>query len=237
MKLNPFFSKISKKLDTSRRSLKDSPPIGGVDFGDFARLKPIGDDWGLQRGGPIDRYYIENFLAENAKDVKGHALEIMNAAYLQRFGGQQVTRQDILDIDSNNPLATIIADLSKADHLPSDTYDCIILTQTLHLIYDLQSALKHLHRILKKEGVLLLTVPGISHYPYKTPRCWAFTEKSVRLLLEEQFISSKINITKHGNVLVTAAFLYGLGRGELSKAEYDYKDPNYQLIITARAVK
>jgi len=214
-----------------------TPPVGEINFGDFARLKPISDDWGFKRGGPVDRYYIEKFLKNNAADIKGHGLEILNDDYLERFGGQQITRRDILDIDKNNAKATLIADLAHADHLPSDTYDCFILTQTLQLIYDLKSAMKHIYRILKPGGVLLLTVPGISHYPYKTNRCWSFTENSIRMLLEEQFDKKNIKVEKYGNVLVAASFLYGVGAKELKVEEYEHNDPNYQLIITAKAIK
>jgi len=41
----------------------------------------------------------------------------------------------------------------------------------------------------------------------------------------------------HGNVLATTAFLHGLATSELTAAELDAVDPDYQLLITARAVK
>ena len=98
--------------------------------------------------------------------------------------------------------------------------------------------MKHIFRILKPGGVLLVTVPGISHFPHKiSPRYWSFTDYSLKKLLEEDFPKDSIKVGTHGNVWVAAAFLYGLGSGELKKEVYDYNDPNYQLIITARAVK
>ena len=221
-----------------RGKISEMPAVGEINFGDFARLTPISTDWGLKRGGSIDRYYIENFLEKYAGDIKGRALEILNDNYLKRFGGALVKHRDILDVDASNPQATVIADLAKAYHLPADTYDCFVLTQTLQLIYDLRSAIKHIYRILKPGGVLLVTVPGISHFPRKTaPRHWSFTEYSLKTLLEEQFPKEKIKIETHGNVLVAASFLYGIGAGELKKEMYDHNDPNYQLIITAKAVK
>jgi len=235
---NSILRIVKRFTNNTKRALDYDPPVGKIDFGDFDRLKPISTDWGFKRGGSVDRYYIENFLKKNANDIKGYALEVMNDNYLKRFGGEQVKRRDILDIDAHNPKATVIADLAKADHLPSDTYDCIVLTQTLQLIYDLKSAMKHIHRILKPGGVLLVTVPGISHFPYKTaPRHWSFTAYSLKTLLEEQFSKEKTKIEIHGNVLVTASFLYGIGASEISQETYEYTDPNYQLIITARAVK
>ena len=116
--------------------------------------------FGYDRGRPIDRYYIEEgFLARHGDDIRGHVLEIGDASYTQEFGGDRVAVSDVLHVDEGNPQATIVADLSSADHIPSDTFDCIIFTQTLHFIYDVRSAIQTLHRILKPEGVLLATFP------------------------------------------------------------------------------
>ena len=216
------------------------PAAGEIDFGHMRRLKPISSDFGFSRGGPIDRYYIEQFLKKNAGDIKGHALEVKDDSYLNRFGGSQVIKKDILDIDSGNRLATVIADLSQAQNIPDNSYDCIILTQVLQYIYDVRSTIKHLHRILKPGGILLLTVPGVSHFVYKVYSniwCWCFSKYSVHKLLKEAFIENNIKIETYGNVLVASSFLYGIGANELKKEEYDYTDPDYQVIIAARAVK
>ena len=45
------------------------PPVGRVRFGSLRRLKPISAECGSERGRPIDRYYIEQFMAENAEDI------------------------------------------------------------------------------------------------------------------------------------------------------------------------
>ncbi len=139
---------ILKRFTNTKQEADYDPPVGKIDFGDFARLKPISEDWGFKRGGSIDRYYVEKFLKENAADIKGYALEIMNDDYLKQFGGERVRRRDILDINAGNSKATIIADLAKADHLPSDTYDCFVLTHASQLIYELKTHRKHIYRIL-----------------------------------------------------------------------------------------
>jgi hypothetical protein len=79
---------------------------------------PVSTQWGFDRGTPVDRWYIERFLAEHTADIRGRALEIRNADYVERFG-RGVVRADVLDIDESNPRATIVADLTAADHVPA----------------------------------------------------------------------------------------------------------------------
>src|SRR5215510_14713951 len=136
-------------------------PLGSVRFGDL-QLSPFSRCWGLDRGTPVDRYYLERFLADNAGDIRGRVLEIGDNAYTLRFGGGQVGQSDILHVDASNPRATFVGDLARLDVLPESVFDCIVLTQTLHLVYDMQAAVATLHRALKPGGVLLLTTPGIS---------------------------------------------------------------------------
>src|SRR5512139_900423 len=96
------------------------PPVGWVRFGNLRRIHPISSDYGNSRGLEIDRYYIEKFLSEFSSDIRGHVLEIKHNAYTRRYGGDRVTCSDVLHPVEGNPDATIVADLTKADHLPSN---------------------------------------------------------------------------------------------------------------------
>ena len=216
------------------------PTVGGVRFGDFGRLEPISREFGLDRGRPIDRYYIEGFLARNAGDIRGRVLEIKDSAFTRKYGGDRVTQSDVLDIEEANRRATIVADLSRAEDVPADAFDCIICTQTLHFIYEIGAAFRTLRRILKPGGVLLATFPGIGqtgcaeldeHY------CWALSTLATRRLCEETFPGTDVEIEAHGNVLAAVAFLEGLAVRELREEELDHHDPDYELLITLRAVK
>jgi SAM-dependent methyltransferase len=216
------------------------PYPGKIRKGDFLRTTPFSTNFGYDRGGPVDRYYIENFLQSESGTIKGRVLEIGDNDYTIRFGGSRVVHSDILHIDSSNPRATFIGDLSTSTHLPKNSFDCIILTQTLHLIYQYTQALENCYRILKPGGTLLITVPGISHIDqgeWKNIWLWSFTESSITRMLSEIFPRQNLTINTYGNVLVAAAFLYGMGLPELSKGNMDHHDPHYQVIITAKAVK
>ena len=218
------------------------PPVGEIDFGHLRRLQPIHDDYGWLTGQVIDRYYIDKFLARHSKDIQGRVLEIGIDDYTIKYGGSKVTKSDVLHYVEGNPKATIVADLTKADNIPSDSFDCIIITQTLQMIFDVRSAVKHLHRILKPGGVILVTSHGTS----KIGRFlgvdawgtyWHFTCQSKRFLFEECFQPNNVHVEAWGNILSATAFLYGLVVEDLKTEELDYQDPRYEVLIGVRAVK
>lgn len=216
------------------------PPVGWINFGTLRRLTPISREFGYDRGLPVDRYYIHRFLDAQQSDIQGRVLEIGESTYTRQFGSDRVTQSDVLHVIAGNPEATFVGDLTIADHIPSDLFDCIILTQTLHLIYDMKAAIATLHRTLKPGGVLLATVPGISQVvkcDWGDDWCWALTTQSAQLLLEEYFPKSAVQVEAYGNVLTAAAFLYGASAEDLRPQELEYRDPEYQCLITLRAVK
>ena len=205
------------------------------------RINPISTLFGYDRGHPIDRHYIENFLSQHKGDIHGRVLEVGDSSYTKKFGGSRVKQSDILHAVEGNPSATIVADIAQADNVPSNTFDCIILTQTLQFVYDLPSAINHLHRILKPGGVLLATVPGISQISrYDMDRWgefWRFTTQSAQRLFENEFRAKNIEVKAYGNVLIAIALLHGLAVEELKPEHFEYQDPDYQVLIPVRAVK
>jgi glycosyltransferase involved in cell wall biosynthesis len=221
-----------------------APPAGWIRFGSLRRLTPISNQWGFDRGLPIDRYYIEQFLEGHREDIYGHVLEIGDATYTHRFGGSRVRKSDVLHAIPGTPQATIVADLACAEEIPSETFDSIVLTQTLHLIYDVQAALDTIYRILKPGGVVLATFPGISHISRRHEPsswgdhwCWSFTTLSARQLFERVFPGTHISIEAFGNVLTTVAFLHGVASQELRQSELDFRDADYDMLVAVRAMK
>lgn len=248
--LPPWLERIGRAVlpEPVRRRIHGLRPLmrrlrqpGRINFGGRNRLEPLSRIYGLDRGLPVDRYYITGFLSSHAEDVRGHVLEIAEDTYTRRFGGRRVTKSDVLSREETSPGTTIVADLTAADQIPDNSFDCIICTETLHLIFDVRAAIRTLYRILKPDGVLLATFPGISqisrHDMDRWGDHWRFTTASARRLFEEVSGLTDLSVEAHGNVLVAAAFLYGVVRQELKQEELDYHDPDYELEITVRAVK
>lgn len=212
-------------------------------FGDLRRMRPFRGTYGWGHGQCIDRYYIENFLAKHSNDVRGRVVEIADNNYTVQFGGDRVTQSDILHVVAGDPLTTIVGDLSdeSSTSIPSDAFDCVILTQTLETIYELRSTIRNLFRILKPGGVLLATFPGIRNVSrYDADRWgeyWRFTTASATRLFTEVFPAANVEVASHGNLLTTISFLHGFVAEEMTREELDHHDPDFQLIITVRAVR
>jgi SAM-dependent methyltransferase len=201
-------------------------------LGVLRRTTPLSDEWGRDRGTPVDRYYIERFLEQEQASIQGRVLEVLDAGYTGRFG-TRVQQSDVLDIDSTNPDATIVADLAAADAIQSASFDCVILTQTLQYVYDLPAAVAHVRRILKPGGVVLCTLPCASRIAkrYFDTEYWRFTTASARTLFEARFDAEAVRVESHGNVLTSIAFLAGLAAEELSARELNEADPFFPLLI------
>ena len=206
--------------------------------GRIASLTPLSAHFGLDRGTPIDRYYIEKFLLDQSGDIRGVALEIVDSTYSKRFGGDQVTTQHVADINDDNPSATIVGDISDPKILPDQAFDCIVLTQTLHLIYDLKGVVRQLRRALKPGGVLLVTAPGITPArPAKDYRWyWSLTPDSLQRLLAEAFDPANVQIHSYGNLFAATAFLHGAALEEIDTGRLDPVDPAFPVIVAGRAV-
>jgi SAM-dependent methyltransferase len=215
-------------------------PPRKIDLGDLDRLEPFCRHFGFRRGNPIDRYFIEQFLEQNATLIAGRTLELLNNSYTKRYGGDRVTHSDVLDINPANGAATIHDDLRTMSTVPDSHYDCVILTQTLQLIDDDESVLRQIHRILKPKGRLLLTVPCISkvgrqdidgtYYRF-------YTDHGIRFVLDRAFQPSNYSVEYHGNVMTATAFLYGLAVHEITPMAFERDDPEFPLIVGVVARK
>ena len=216
-----------------RNSTRDGDLRGS---GALRRMTPLSDDWGYDRGTPVDRYYIERFLSEHRERIGGRVLEVKDSGYTERFG-VGVTQADVLDIDRSNPLATFVADLAAADTIPDATFDCFILTQTLQYVYDVRAAVRHAHRILKPRGTLLATVPVTSRVVQELSDCWRFTPHACETLFGDVFGTDALTVRGYGNVLTSIAFLTGLAHEELTRGELETMDERFPLLVTVAAVK
>ena len=227
--------RIARELLQAVRRLKPHPASHAEGF---AGSQPLSRS-GFDRGTPVDRYYIERFLAAHADDIHGRVLEVGEPLYSRKFGNGRISRQDILHIDASNAAATIVGDLGQAGLLPPRSFDCIILTQTLQYVFDVHTAVDQVHGALRPGGVLLVTVPGvapISPDEWEDSYYWRFTEPSLKRLLINRFGTAQVATSPFGNFYAATAFLSGAAVEEIKKSELQAVMPEYAIVIAGRAV-
>jgi SAM-dependent methyltransferase len=228
---------IVKKLIRQNTPLKNWPP----ERNDKEKLQPFSRDFGLERGTPVDRYYIDQFLKNNNLDIKGRVLDFGENYYTTKYGGANVEKSDILCPVDGNPGTTIIGDLATGAGLEPNTFDAVICLQTLQVIYDIKSAVRNLHGILKEGGVCLATIPSITKISnddiQRWGDYWRLTSLCAQKIFEEVFPPENITIKSYGNVFATCSLLYGVAVEEVKKEELDYFDPEYGMLISVRAKK
>ena len=210
-----------------------------VSFDDLRRTSPVSRVFGLERGTPINRYYIERFLEANREAIRGRVLEVGDSEYSRRFGGSRVERCDVLHATPGNSAASIVGDLTDSSTLPAAAFDCFICTQTIDCIFEVQKAVQGAQHLLKPGGVLLATVSGIGQISrYDMERWgeyWRFTTASMQRLLEPLFTGG-VEVRSFGNVLAATASLQGVALEDLpDRTLLDEND--YQLVIAAVARK
>ncbi|CAN5750996.1 hypothetical protein BH18ACT15_BH18ACT15_13640 [soil metagenome] len=226
-----FLKRAARKLTRQR--------VKAIRWGDLRRTEPVSPDWGFERGTPVDRYYIERFLEQNRRDIRGRVLEVLEPRYTTMFGSG-VTYSEVVHVEEGYPQTTVVADLSDGEGLTSDHYDCVILTQTLQCIPDTGAAVRTLHRILKPGGVVLATIPTITRISrYDMDRWgdyWRMTTRGARYFFDPVF-DDDVVVEAFGNVLVATAFLHGVAAEELTSDELSVVDPDFEFLVAVRARK
>jgi SAM-dependent methyltransferase len=206
---------------------------------DLARTAPVSRAFGFDRGTPIDRRYIDAFLRRSREHIQGAVLEVASNELTRRFGGERVTRSEVLHATPGAPGATLVGDLARPESLPEGLFDCFICTQTLHCVFEIREAVRGCHRLLAPGGVLLATLPGISQISrYDMDRWgdyWRVTTAAARRLFEPVF-GEHVEVESLGNVLAATMFLQGLTVEDLPDPSLlDRHDPDYQVTVTVVA--
>jgi SAM-dependent methyltransferase len=214
-----------------RALVRSRRPVG---ITNLARLRPVSDIFGWERGTPIDRRYIGDFISSNRNLIRGDLLEIGEARYSREYAAR-VQSVSVLHAVAGNSAATLVGDLTQPETLPAGAFDCFLCTQTLHVIFDVARAIAGTAYVLRPGGVLLATVPGISQISrYDMDRWgdyWRFTTASIRKLFEPHFAGG-VHIRAYGNLVAAIALLQGIAVEDMPEPRLlDEPDDNYQVLI------
>lgn len=211
----------------------------------FRRLQPFNK--GADNGLSVIRYYWADFLDQHRADVRGLALEVGGTGTIREYGGDQLVRADALDLSAHSPDVRVVADLSRADHVQSDGYDCILIQFSTAVIYDIEAALYHSVRLLKPGGVLLINFWCVDFYLHRGLDMgtgeplymvhWATPIQVQNWLRGLALNEDDFSLTIYGNLLTRMAFLMNAPAHEFTQAELNHYDPGQPLLICTRIMK
>lgn len=198
---------------------------------------PISQQFGTERGTPIDRYYIDQLLEEHSEFIKGDVLEIEDNTYTVRFGKDHVARSIVMDVSAQNSSISFNGNLETGEGIKDEIADCFILTQTLMYIFDLKSAVHNIARLLKRGGNALITCSGISQNSRRCMDdygcCFNFNVDALRRLFEQEPDMEVLEAGSFGNVKTVSAHLNGLCCEDLTAEDFVPNDKYYPLIVYA----
>lgn len=201
--------------------------------------RPVSKRFGQERGTAIDRFYIEKFLTDHRKDIKGTVMEIAEKRYIKIFP-EDISEAVILHVNGWGENA-IKGNLATGEGIIENSVDCMICTQTIQFIYDIHSVIKNIHKLLKPGGRVLLTASSISQislYDYKNwGEYWKFTDQSMKKLMLEAFEEDQVEVCSYGNMKAAIAFMYGMCQEELEVSDLEYADEQFPMIVAAAARK
>jgi SAM-dependent methyltransferase len=200
-------------------------------------VQPASRTFGYERGVPIHRYYVRRFFETHSDRIRGRCLEFNDPGYLRTYGGGRPSQIDVLDLSEDNPNATIVADLTTPNDVPSGAFDCIVCVHVLHLVYEADIFTRELHRLLAPGGTLLIAVPATSMIDPNWTEYRRWTALGVRTLLGQFFQLSDIQVEAYGNSLAAAAEMRGLASDEIAPWELNAKDELFQVEVCGLAVK
>jgi SAM-dependent methyltransferase len=201
----------------------------------FVRIRPYSTRFGADRGTPLDRIYIERFLARHADAIHGEVLEVQDDRYTKQFG--RSFHANVLDIRATNRRATIVADLCKPGSLPREQFDCVILTHTLQLLEDPAVALGNIGASLVPGGVALITVPSLGRLDLGDRDYWRWVPSGLEVLCRRAMPDTEVQVSAYGNAGTGAAFFVGLSAENVGRRVLGQDDARFPVVTCARVDK
>ena len=204
--------------------------------------KFISNDYGDSRGTPITRFYIQHFFLNLIPFDWGNCLEFEDNRYIDHFG-KNVAKNITFKLSNEYSKQDnfIYGDLTNFSILPKEKFDLIVCTNVLNFIFDVESAIKGIHKMLKKNGKCIVTVDGPSSHisRYDMDRWgdfWRFTNLSAKRLFERSNFKIEQSTT-YGNPYACSAQLNGFSIQDIDQSKLLPSEEDYQLLIALLVTK
>ncbi|MFE0258268.1 class I SAM-dependent methyltransferase [Streptomyces sp. NPDC059010] len=200
------------------------PPIGGIDWGQLRRLIPICPAFGMSRGTPIDRHYLNQFIAEIHDFVQGDVVEIGGLdSNGGAYGFTRASKYRGLDI-REAPGVSLVGDAADPGIIPADSLDTIIAFNVLEHTARPWQVVDNMRQWLRPGGTACCMVPSAQRLHSAPEDYW----RPLPAALREMFSAwSEQTVHQYGNPLSVIASLMGIAAEELDALELSSYHPDY----------
>ena len=131
-------------------------------WGNLRRLKPFSNNFGWERGTPVDRYYVDRFFERHRGEDFRRCSRDRSQHSTSRFGHDLRTVHSF-DIEPK-PGTTFACDLAHSENvLESEAYNCVLLPCSLLFFRELDLCLRNTLRVLRPRRDN--PCQRFSHYP------------------------------------------------------------------------
>jgi glycosyltransferase involved in cell wall biosynthesis len=231
-----LFNRARNRLRTIARSL----PVRRDPWRGLRRLTPVERFVREKDNTPIDRHYVQEFLAGEEHAVSGRVVVVGHRSHGHTFGTPSVIGADLLARTGVEGMEIEVDAIRSGSVPPPDSADAIVIAQALHLVPDPESVVEALHRALKPGGTLLVTVPFVAKIDRfdwgRTPH-WSIAPGALRNLLCGPFSARSVEIRNYGSILTTIAFVRGASAQAMKAADLEANDPAFPVVVAAVARK
>lgn len=136
------------------------------------------------------RKNVTGFLSKSGETYDRKGTRLLDVAPQDHEGARPHFPRasiDTLDIDPESG-ATYIADLcsNNAELIPDNIFNVVVCTEVLEHTLNPFLAVDEIHRILKPDGVVLVSTPFNFRIHGPLPDCWRFTEHGLRSLFSTE---------------------------------------------------
>ncbi|MGR4854902.1 class I SAM-dependent methyltransferase [Streptomyces violaceus] len=200
------------------------PSVGEIDWGQLRRLTPICPDFGISRGTPIDRHYLNQFIAEIRDLVQGDVVEIGgNDGNKDVYGFTRTSGYRGLDI-REAPGVSLVGDAADPGIIPADSLDAIIAFNVLEHTARPWQVVDNMRQWLRKGGRAYCMVPSAQRLHGAPEDYW----RPLPAALREMFGAwSEQTVYQYGNPMSVIASLMGVAAEELDTLELSTYHPAY----------
>nr|AGS49959.1 putative methyltransferase [uncultured bacterium esnapd26] len=200
------------------------PQIGEIGWGQLRRLTPICPAFGTSRGTPIDRHYLNQFIAEIRDLVQGDVVEIGGEdGNKDVYGFTRASGYRGLDI-KEAPGVSLVGDAADPGIIPADSLDGIIAFNVLEHTARPWQVVDNMRQWLRRGGTAYCMVPSAQRLHGAPEDYW----RPLPAALREMFGAwSEQTVHQYGNPLSAVASLMGVAAEELDAVELGTYHPDY----------